>query len=198
MRRPVGLSLATVAPSIPPGSIVLWRAGWRPSQRVIAADGRCTYSHVEMVASGLFPQLLGFVATGPVRHSLSAMVREYPGRLDLYEPVPAVAEAHGDSWDGIGAVDEMAAQIARGKGYGWWHLARLAVRRVPMLRLVMPRSTDKANGRRPRTMFCSHAVARACRIGGGFDAVPRLADWETQPADLARSLFFRFAGRLEP
>ena len=40
--------------------------------------------------------------------------------------------------------------------------------------------------------FCSHAVAMACRRGGGVDVVPNLPDWACEPGQLSRSMFFRY------
>ena len=56
--------------------------------------------------------------------------------------------------------------------------------------LAKPHLADDANGSAP---FCSEAVARAMR-SGGLDTVPFLADRQTEPSDLARSvgLNYRF------
>jgi hypothetical protein len=49
-----------------------------------------------------------------------------------------------------------------------------------------------------RAVFCSEAVSRADRLGGGVDPVPNLADHDTEPGDLARSDFYRYQFTLEP
>ncbi len=49
-----------------------------------------------------------------------------------------------------------------------------------------------------RPPFCSHACAMADRLGGGVDPVKHLADRLTEPADLARSPFYRYRFTLEP
>jgi hypothetical protein len=55
---------------------------------------------------------------------------------------------------------------------------------------------DDAIDRRPP--FCSQACAMVDRIGGGVDPVPHLADRLTEPADLARSPFYRYELTLVP
>ena len=61
---------------------------------------------------------------------------------------------------------------------------------------MRPETDDKAVDSRPP--FCSHACAMADRIGGGVDPVPHLADRLTEPADLARSPFYRYLFTLTP
>ena len=52
------------------------------------------------------------------------------------------------------------------------------------------KTDDRAVDRRPP--FCSHACAMADRLGGQVDPVPQLSDRLTEPADLARSPFYRY------
>jgi len=76
-----------------------------------------------------------------------------------------------------------------GTRYGWWNLAKAALRHMPIFRLFVRANTnDEANGSPP---FCSNAVAAACRAGG-VDPVKMLADAATEPGDLARSPFYRY------
>ena len=194
------IALEEVAPRILPGSILVWRGGRLPHQRITNAEGRGAGHHVEMVlvrGSGIPAlQCMGFTMWGPRYHSLRQVVLRALGKIDLYEPMADVAWAHEGNWDGYGAQQEMERLIAESRGYGWWHLLRLALRRMPMVRLLLRHAYGDKCHKRLRTYFCSHAVSQACRVGGGFDPVPQLSDWETQPADLARSLFFRRLGRL--
>jgi hypothetical protein len=68
---------------------------------------------------------------------------------------------------------------------------------LPLVRWLMTAHLDDAapDGRPP---FCSHACAMADRQGGGVDPVPHLADRFTEPADLARSPFYRYRFTLLP
>ena len=78
-----------------------------------------------------------------------------------------------------------------GLAYGWVNLALVGLLHLPVVRLfVRPATEDTASSRRPP--FCSQAVAMSERIGGGVDPVPHLADRLTEPADLARSPFYRY------
>ena len=78
-----------------------------------------------------------------------------------------------------------------GCDYGWWNLAGAALVHLPWLRLVVRANINDRNFSR-RPPFCSQAVAMAERIGGRVDPVPQLADRLTEPADLARSPFYRY------
>jgi len=69
--------------------------------------------------------------------------------------------------------------------------AGAAMVHLPWLRLVVRANTNDRNFSR-RPPFCSQAVAMAERIGGRVDPVPQLADRLTEPADLARSPFYRY------
>ena len=61
---------------------------------------------------------------------------------------------------------------------------------APGAALARPSLDDEQPSRRPP--FCSEACAMADRVGGGVDPVPQLADRLTEPADLARSPFYRY------
>jgi hypothetical protein len=66
-----------------------------------------------------------------------------------------------------------------------------ALRHAPLCRLLVhPDSDDQRATHQPP--FCSQASTMADRIGGGVDPVPHLADRLTEPADLARSPFYRY------
>ena len=78
-----------------------------------------------------------------------------------------------------------------GCDYGYVGLMGAALLHLPVLRLIAHRetATEKTTRRPP---FCSQACVMADRIGGGVDPVPHLADRLTEPADLARSPFYRY------
>jgi hypothetical protein len=56
--------------------------------------------------------------------------------------------------------------------------------------LVRPDLNDRRFTSQPP--FCSEACVMADRLGGRVDPVPQLADRLTEPADLARSPFYRY------
>jgi hypothetical protein len=124
--------------------------------------------------------------------TLSSQVRRLPGRIDVYEANP------DDRWaeyDRRGAVRFM--RRLAGCPYGYGGLAAAALLHLPVVRWLRTASLDDtACDRRPP--FCSQACAMADRIGGGVDPVPNLADRFTEPADLARSPFYRHRFTLLP
>ena len=124
--------------------------------------------------------------------TLSSQVRRYPGRIDVCEVNP---EDRWKQYDRAGAVRFM--RRLAGCDYGWINLLLAGLLHVPWVRLFIRANTnDRAVDRRPP--FCSQAVAMAERIGGGVDPVPHLADRLTEPADLARSPFYRYRFTLVP
>ena len=75
-------------------------------------------------------------------------------------------------------------------------LTLAAALHLPLVRMfVRPSLDDDQPSRRPP--FCSQACVMADRLGGGVDPVPHLADRLTEPADLARSPFYRYRFTLE-
>jgi hypothetical protein len=84
-----------------------------------------------------------------------------------------------------------------GCDYGYASLIMAAMLHLPLVRwFVRPDVDDESLERRPP--FCSQACALADRIGGGVDPVKHLADHFTEPADLARSPFYRYRFTLIP
>jgi len=84
-----------------------------------------------------------------------------------------------------------------GWNYGYAGLIAASFLHLPIVRwFVRPDMDDNAVDRRPP--FCSQACAMADRLGGGVDPVPHLADRLTEPADLARSPFYRYRFTLIP
>ena len=78
-----------------------------------------------------------------------------------------------------------------GCDYGYFGVLKTALLHLPFWRcLIRPDMNDQKLTSQPP--FCSEACVRADRIGGRVDPVPHLADRITEPADLARSPFYRY------
>jgi len=123
---------------------------------------------------------------------LRDQVRRYAGRWDVYQVNP---ERRWPAYDRRGAT-RMMRQLCGGS-YGYAGLAAAAMLHLPLVRcFVRADVDDRATDRRPP--FCSQACAMADRIGGGVDPVKHLADRLTEPADLARSPFYKYRFTLVP
>jgi hypothetical protein len=158
------------------------------SRGLIAAMGRGVHCHAAKAAwwgDDLFClEVLQFHGGRAV--TLSGQVREWPGRYDVFETNP---DDRWPQYDRAGAAAFMRRLC--GCRYGYAGLFGAALRHLPIVRcLVRPDVDDAAIARRPP--FCSEACAMADRIGGGVDPVEQLADRLTEPADLARSPFYRY------
>ena len=119
--------------------------------------------------------------------TLRSQVQRYPGAIDVFEANPDRRWREYDR-------EESTAYFRRlaGSDYGYSAVLAAALLHLPVVRtMVRPDVEDEAIDRRPP--FCSQACAMADRIGGGVDPVPHLADRLTEPADLARSPFYRYA-----
>ncbi len=118
--------------------------------------------------------------------TLSSQVTPYPGRWDVYEANP---ENRWPDYDVAGSTRYMKRLC--GCDYGYWGLMTAALLHLPVVRFFLKADTeDGAVDHRPP--FCSQACVMADRIGGGVDPVEHLADRLTEPADLARSPFYRY------
>ena len=125
--------------------------------------------------------------------TLESQVRRNPGRIDVY----AAGEPSG-RWPRYDR-HEAVAYMRRLAGceYGWWSVLGTALLHLPVIRwFYRPSLDDLAKSSRPP--FCSQAVAMAERLGGGVDPVPNLSDFFVEPADLARSPFYRYRFTLVP
>lgn len=125
--------------------------------------------------------------------TLESQVARFPGRIELYGANPA---NRWPEFDRLEAVRYFRGRYC-GCRYGWWHIAQVSLLHLVGVRLIAPPDTDDqdSNGHAP---FCSEAVAAATRLGGGVDPVPTAADRMTEPADLARSPFYRARCALVP
>lgn len=176
------------------GDLLLYRRGRGLVHRLISGAGRSPYVHAAMAAwwgeDLMCLEMLQFRGGRAV--CLSGEVARSPGRWDVYEADPGAR--HGlDRAAAVRAMKRLA-----GTRYGWRDLARVGLRRLPLVRwLLAPVTDDRANGGPAAPRFCSQAVAWACRAGG-LDPVPNLPDRLTEPGDLARSNLFRYRFTLVP
>ena len=163
---------------------------------LIAKAGRSDYNHAGLAAwwcsekgtMGFKPEpafsrliCLDTVAFRGGGHTfLSDLVEESPGCIDVYQPTIDVD---------IPAIVEKMMETTSGR-YGWWGLLKVSTLHLPVFRLfAKPNLDDESDGSLP---FCSDAVSRAYRLGGGIDLVPNLADKCTEPGDLARSALLSY------
>lgn len=171
------------------GDLLLFRrCAW------IAALGRGEHSHAAKAAwwDGDLFCLEVRAWHGGRAVPLSSQVRRYPGQIDVFQVNPEDRWPH---YDRRGAVRYM--RRLAGCDYGYGGVVRAALRHLPLVRLLAWAEADDP-AQDPRPPFCSHACALADRLGGGVDPVPFLADRLTEPADLARSPFYRYQFTLVP
>jgi hypothetical protein len=125
--------------------------------------------------------------------TLESQVKRFPGRIDVYQTNPS---DYASSYDRKGAVAYMRRLC--GCQYGWGAIVQSAMVHLPGVRLFAKVDTSD-NGDVPhRPPFCSAACALADHKGGGIDPVPYLANRMTEPADLSRSLFYKYLFTLTP
>jgi hypothetical protein len=170
--------------------------------KAIATSGRSEYTHAAKAAWWRcnMPSVLLCVEVreffGGRAVTLESQVQAYPGLIDVYSPqVECQRTAAGERYSRMGA----AAYMFRftGQPYGYRAIARAAGAYLPGVRLFYRTDTDDEQID-DRAVFCSEAVSRADRLGGGVDPVPNLADRDTEPGDLSRSDFYRYQFTLEP
>lgn len=169
------------------GDLLLFRR-----RGIISIAGRGIHSHAAMAAwwdGDLFClETRSFQAARAVL--LSHLVERWPGRVDVFESNPGGRWAHYDRRATVRAMRRMA-----GLDYGWANLFWVGLMHAPVLRWFQsPDLRDDHAAKGPP--FCSQAVVMATRAGG-VDPVPRLADRLTEPADLARSPFYRYRFTLD-
>ena len=120
---------------------------------------------------------------------LESLVAKQPGKIDVFRANP---ENRWPSYRRDRAVSVM--QLFAGCEYGYWNVLGTAMTHLPGIRQLMkPDLNDlTTRGELHRPPFCSQACAIADRLGGGVDPVPHLSDRYTEPADLARSVFYKY------
>jgi hypothetical protein len=181
------VNLSAVTGQIKDGDLLLFR-GHGAIARLIAVAGRSDYTHAGRAVwwgNDLFccevRELKGGRAV-----TLASQVVKHPGLIDVFEVNPS---ARWREFDRRGAV-RYIRRLA-GCDYGYRGVWLAALRHLPVWRLWMRADGDDRRVA-DQPPFCSQACAMADRIGGGVDPVPHLADRLTEPADLARSPFYRY------
>ena len=181
------VNLSAVTGQIKDGALLLFR-GHGAIARLIAVAGRSDYTHAGRAVwwgNDLFccevRELKGGRAV-----TLASQVVKHPGLIDVFEVNPS---ARWREFDRRGAV-RYIRRLA-GCDYGYRGVWLAALRHLPVWRLWMRADGDDRRVA-DQPPFCSQACAMADRIGGGVDPVPHLADRLTEPADLARSPFYRY------
>ena len=169
---------------------------WRPSGlfgRLICAASSSQYSHAGIAGWLAMPSgqkrlfsLETIEGCGGRILPLSELVWKHPGLIDVYQANP------GDRWphfDRHGTVGKFLKNVI-GKEYGCWAAFKAAMRKMLVLRMILVPNRDDSHvsGYPP---FCSGAVSRWTKEGGGVDPVPHLADDSTWPGHLANSLFYK-------
>jgi hypothetical protein len=183
MTDPILMNYVAARDEIRDGDLLLFRPRglvWR----AIAVAGRSEYTHAAM-AGWWGDRLMNVEMTsgGGRAQLLSNLVERWPGVIDVYR-----ANAENRRFSRKRA---LAAMIAiTGKPYGKWNLFWASLYHMAFFRfLVSPDVNDLETT--PYPPFCSQAVSMACRAAG-VDPVPDLADRLTEPADLARTTFFKY------
>ena len=187
--EPMLVRYATVRHYIRDADLLLFRR-----RGPIAIAGRGEHCHAAKAAwwgSDLFClEVLQWFGGRAV--TLSSQVDYYPGRIDVYQANP---DNRWPAYDRAAAVRLMRRLC--GCQYGWRALIGTAMLHLPLLRwCVRPRLDEEAPEGTPP--FCSQACSMADRLGGGVDPVEHLPDCLTEPADLARSPFYRYRFTLVP
>jgi hypothetical protein len=181
------VGLKTHAHRVCDGDLLLFR-GTGFVARMIGVAGRSNYTHAAKAlwwGDTLFccevRELKGGRAV-----TLESQVKKYPGAIDVFETNP---DGRWPQYDRYGAA-QFIRRLA-GCDYGYRGVLAAALRHLPVWRwLVRPDLNDRRFTSQPP--FCSEACVMADRLGGRVDPVPQLADRLTEPADLARSPFYRY------
>jgi hypothetical protein len=181
------VNLTEVAADIRDGDLLLFR-GRGTLARLIGVAGRSDYTHAARAVwwgNDLFC-CEGRELKGGRAVTLESQVRRFPASIDVFEVNPSNRWREYDRRGAVRYIRRLA-----GCDYGYRGVLQAALRHVPLWRfLVRPDSDDRRVAQQPP--FCSQACTMADRIGGNVDPVPHLADRLTEPADLARSPFYRY------
>lgn len=181
------VSLSTGITAIRDGDLLLLR-GRGLLSRLIGIAGRSKYTHAARAV--WWGDLLFCCEVRELRGgravTLASQVEKYPGMIDVFETNPS---SRWHEYDRLNSVRYM--RRLAGCDYGYLGVLKAALRHMPLWRfLIRPDMNDEKRTNQPP--FCSQACAMADRIAGGVDPVPHLADRVTEPADLARSPFYRY------
>jgi len=183
MKHRLFLSLAKARHAIEDGDLLLFRR-----RGAISIAGRGEHSHAAKAAwwdDDLFCLEMREWKGGRAV-TLASQVRRFPGMIDVFSANPGRRWPHYDRRAALRYMRRLA-----GSEYGYRGVVTAALLHLPVVRWLVPADlNDEAIDTRP--LFCSQACALADRVGGGVDPVPHLADRLTEPADLARSSFYRY------
>ncbi len=177
------VSLADARRSICDGDLLLFRR-----RSLISIAGRGVHSHAAKAAwwgDELFCLEVREWHGGRAV-TLESQVRRRPGSIDLYRTNP---ENRWPEYDP--ARSTMLMRRLAGCDYGYAGVLVAAMLHLPLVRMAVRADVEDGATRR-RPPFCSQACAMVDRLGGGVDPVPHLADRLTEPADLARSPFYKY------
>lgn len=120
---------------------------------------------------------------------LESQVRRYPGRIDVFRANANNRWPHYNRDDAVRIMQTFA-----GCHYGYANVILAGITHLPFFRFFWRPETDDVItvDLLKNPPFCSQACAIADRVGGGVDPTPHLADQFTEPADLARSMFYEY------
>ncbi len=173
------------------GDLLLWWPAGLFGQLICAASSS-QHSHAGIAGWVTLPDgvrrlvsLETVEGQGGVVRQLSKLVKKYPGRIDVYRANP------GDRWPEFDRAGTVAAfwDNVLGSRYGKWGAIKAALCKVFLLRLFF-RPDYKDENISGASPFCSGAVSRWTRKGGGVDPVNGLADDSTWPGHLENSPFY--------
>ena len=197
MRDEKFLTFNQAAEEMAQADLLLWESGWKPFSFLIGCFGREGLSHAAQLKRAGGDWWIQEVVQwfGGRRRPLKEAIDQEPGKILWYA---ANAGQRWPEWDPQAAVRRFDGLI--GCHYGYWNILKVGLLHIPIIRLLtfglLRQATDDQAGDN-LAPFCSQAVAIAARAGG-VDPVPHLADDCTEPADLARSLFYEYRATLVP
>lgn len=175
--------LGDVADQLEDGDLLLFRR-----RGLISIAGRGIHSHAAKLAWWEETPLCLEVREwyGGRAVTLASQVRRYQGQIDLFRTNP---DNRWSEYDAQASTRYM--RQLTGCDYGYGAVLQASLLHLPFIRtFVTPDVEDRVIDQRPP--FCSQACAMADRLAGGVDPTPQLADRLTEPADLARSPFYRY------
>jgi len=155
---------------------------------LISIAGRGVHSHAAKAAwwgDDLFClEVREFVGGRAV--TLASQVNKFPNAIDVFETNPyGIA-----GYDRDGATRYMRKLC--GQPYGYASIFWASLTHLPFVRLCTTVPLEDTGDMPDAPPNCSAACARSDQWGGGYDPVPNLASHMTEPADLARSNFYKY------
>jgi hypothetical protein len=175
------------------GDLLLYRRDATLLDLEVAKAGRGVHCHSAMldVIDGEFRILEVIRRHGYRETSLLDAVLANPGHWDVFQ---ANADGRWPEFDADLACARM--HDFEGQKYGYWHILRIALARLPLVGLVLPYDDQQVeqDGGPP---ICSEATELSY-TAGGVTPVPNLPPSRVEPADQARSLFFKYRFTLWP